>query len=82
MDYKSVLLECETRSEMYRCSNAVWNRTHEENCIAVITALLARAEAAEAALAEARKYACSTCMERSCRGEDCFWFSWKDQGAT
>lgn len=42
----------------------------------------ARAEKAEAALAEARKYACSTCMERSCRGEDCFWFSWKDQGAT
>lgn len=52
MDYKSVLLECESRSEMYRCSNAVWARTHEENCISAINALLARAESAEARVHE------------------------------
>lgn len=55
MDYKSVLLECETRSEMYKCSNAVWNRTHEQNCITAINDLLARAEAAEARCATLEK---------------------------
>lgn len=37
-----------------------------------------RAEKAKADLVEARRHACSTCMERSCRGEDCFWFSWEE----
>ena len=40
-----------------------------------------RAERAEADFAEARKYICTICVERSCRREDCRWFSWKDKGA-
>lgn len=48
MDYKAVLQECKSRAELYRGSDAVWNLTHEENCITAITDLLARAEAAEA----------------------------------
>lgn len=42
---------------------------------------VARAVKAEADFAEARKYICTICVERSCRGEDCRWFSWKDKGA-
>lgn len=42
---------------------------------------VARAVKAEADFAEARKYICKICTERSCRGEDCRWFSWKDKGA-
>lgn len=40
-----------------------------------------RAERAGADFTEARKYICTICVERSCRGEDCRWFSWKDKGA-
>lgn len=47
MDYKAVLQECKSRAELYRGSDAVWNLTHEENCITAITDLLARAEEAE-----------------------------------
>ena len=44
MDYKAVLQECKSRAELYRGSDAVWNLTHEENCITAITDLLARAD--------------------------------------
>ena len=55
MDYKAVLQECKSRAELYRGSDAVWNLTHEENCITAITDLLARAEEAEAEIKELKQ---------------------------
>lgn len=47
MDYKKILDECKARAEAYRVADAVWNHTHEENCISAISSLLARSAAAE-----------------------------------
>lgn len=55
MEYESVLQECSVRTHMYRLSGALWNLTHEENCFAAITDLLARCTRLEEALERANE---------------------------
>lgn len=57
VDYDKIIEECEARAEMYKRTGAVWNATHEGQCKAAITDLLARAEAAEARAEAAEKKA-------------------------